>query len=638
MINLGEMQIRNEFFEMQIPNEYFEMQIPNEFFEMYKAVKKNGSALVDQVSDELKNNVVFALCISRIHSDTNDWDRKKYIYKFFIKESLKLFGFPMACFALYLIGIYMPLVMGIITIFVAGLVGGLIGGLIGQIFQIIYLYFSTDTATFNKRLKYYSESIYFLIGELKECIDLKGKIHQYRLGYLLSRDLLNMGPTFTVTTNLPEGVEEVSSSQYKGCTSLTDAVLPESVSEINYRAFMDCTNLKTINIPESVWWIADAAFMNCSSLTHFTIPKNVIRIRRHTFEGCSSLTHIDIPNSVKDIDKGAFYGCSSLTHIDIPNSVKHIDRGAFYGCTKLTQVTIPSSVTNIAENLFSDCYSLTQVTIPNFVASIGKCAFARCIGLTHITIPSSVKSIGANAFCCAGLKQVTILDGVTHIGKEAFKGCSSLTHVKIPNSVTSIGQDAFEYCSSLQVIAIEDNDMTKYQRIVNLLPQAQQHLARRWSELKNAQEIKQQALMPMAALSMRGITAHLILKLSIQPGQEFFSGWTQLPRYLSMFQNSHAWLCRESLLSTRRTPIPAPGFATMFHQINKKMAFHLNPAVAQIHLPTSQEEFDNLFERVTETAMPYSRRLLLKPVQTGRAPENCSDKDTQDASPRPDGN
>ena len=569
--------------------------ISNEYLEAYKAVKKNGSALEHQVSANVKNDVVFAWCISRIHSDTDDWVRKKYIYKFFIKEILKVFGFPMACFALYLIGVALPPVFLCLLSLVI---------FISQIIRIIDLIYYPAQAKYPLLMDY-----------LKECIDLKGKIHQYRLGYLLSRDLLNMGPTFTVTTNLPEGVEEVSSSQYKGCTSLTDAVLPESVSEINYRAFMDCTNLKTINIPESVWWIADAAFMNCSSLTHFTIPKNVIRIRRHTFEGCSS-----------------------LTHIDIPNSVKHIDRGAFYGCTKLTQVTIPSSVTNIAENLFSDCYSLTQVTIPNFVASIGKCAFARCIGLTHITIPSSVKSIGANAFCCAGLKQVTILDGVTHIGKEAFKGCSSLTHVKIPNSVTSIGQDAFEYCSSLQVIAIEDKDMTKYQRIVNLLPQAQQHLARRWSELKNAQEIKQQALMPMAALSMRGITAHLILKLSIQPGQEFFSGWTQLPRYLSMFQNSHAWPCRESLLSTRRTPIPAPGFATMFHQINKKMAFHLNPAVAQIHLPTSQEEFDNLFERVTETAMPYSRRLLLKPVQTGRAPENCSDKDTQDASPRPDGN
>jgi hypothetical protein len=61
--------------------------------------------------------------------------------------------------------------------------------------------------------------------------------------------------------------------------------------------------------------------------------------------------------------------------------------------------------------------------------------------------------------------------------------------------------------------------------------------------------------------------------------------------------------------------------------------FSLYPAVAQIRLPVSKEEFDNLFTRVTETARPYIRGMLLKPVQSGRAPENCSDEDIQVASP-----
>ena len=107
---------------------------------------------------------------------------------------------------------------------------------------------------------------------------------------------------------------------------------------------------------------------------------------------------------------------------------------------------------------------------------------------------------------------------------------------------------------------------------------------------------------------MNGLTAHLILKLSIQPGQNFFLVWTQLPQYLCMFQNSHAYPIRDCLLSSKLTPKSAPGFATMFQGINERMAVHLNTAVAQIRLPRSLEEFESLFTRVKETALDNPRR------------------------------
>ena len=364
-------------------------------------------------------------------------------------------------------------------------------------------------------------------------------------------------------------------------------------------------------IPETVTSIDASAFHDCTRLTQVTIPSSVESIGDEAFHGCTRLTQVTIPASVESIGVEAFRCCTRLTQVTISNSVKVINNGAFFGCTGLTQVTIPDSVTSIGVGSFKGCTGLTQITIPNSVTSIDKSAFYKCTNLTHITIPDSVKSIVFGAFA----------------------GCTNLTQVTIPGSVKSISPFAFANCSSLQVIAIEDEDDKEYHRLVNLLPPAQQHLARPWSELKAAETIKQQALMPMAALSMRGLTAHLILKLPIKPSENFLSVWTQLPRYLNMFENSHAWPCRKSLFSHNCTPIPAPGFATMFHQINKKMAFHLNPAVAQIPLPISQEQFVTLFTRVTETAIPYSRRVLLKPVQSGRAPENCSDEDIQVASP-----
>jgi len=54
------------------------------------AVKMNASAL-NQVKPKLKDDISFAWAISRIQSDNADDSRKKYINRFFIQESLKLF-------------------------------------------------------------------------------------------------------------------------------------------------------------------------------------------------------------------------------------------------------------------------------------------------------------------------------------------------------------------------------------------------------------------------------------------------------------------------------------------------------------------------------------------------------------------
>jgi hypothetical protein len=270
------------------------------------------------------------------------------------------------------------------------------------------------------------------------------------------------------------------------------------------------------------------------------------------------------------------------------------------------------------------------------VESIGNEAFRGCTGLTHITIPGSVKSIGSWAFQgCTGLSHITIPGSVESIGAYAFCDCTGLTQVTIPGSVKSIGAYAFEHCSSLQVIAIEDKDDNEYYRIVNLLPPSQQQLVRRWSELKPAETIKQKALTSVAALSMNGLTAHLLFKLLPQNG---------------IYKNSAPFfraLCDARYPALSGHNVVVSTFKPYVNRTNQELPrlcsklasrFCLYPAVAQIRLPSSQEEFDNLFKQVTETAMPYSRRVLLKPVQTDRAPENCSDKDTQDASPRPNGN
>ena len=293
---------------------------------------------------------------------------------------------------------------------------------------------------------------------------------------------------------IPDGVESIDSSAFRGCTSLTSITIPNSVTNIGGWAFEDCTSLKSITIPNSVTSIGEDAFQKCTSLTSITLPDSVTEIVWGAFSGCESLKSITIPDSVTSIGKYAFSGCASLTSITIPNSVTEIGNSAFEDCTSLTSITIPNSVTEIGERAFSDCTSLTSITIPDSVTEIGSYAFNNCTSLTAINVatanqnyvsangvlynkdkttiicypdgkkdksykmPDSVTCISESAFSnCISLTSITIPNSVTSIGKWAFYGCTSLTSITIPNSVTSIGISAFLECTSLTRITIPNS-------------------------------------------------------------------------------------------------------------------------------------------------------------------------------------
>ena len=245
-----------------------------------------------------------------------------------------------------------------------------------------------------------------------------------------------------------------------------------------------------------------------------------------------------------------------------------------------------------------------------------------------VTIHGSVKTIGNGVFTgCTGLTHVTIHDSVESIGDFAFQWCTGLTHITIPDSVTSISPCAFANCSSLQVIAIEDKDDNEYRRLVNLLPPAQQQLARRWSELKAARDIKQQALTSVAALSMNGLTAHLLFKLLTQNGIYKGMKVDTAPLFCALNDARRpALLGRDVVISNFRPHANLPN--QMLPRLCSKLAsrFCLYSAVAQIRLPSSQEEFESLFEHVTKTAALSRGMLLLQPPTSN--PESDENAET----------
>ena len=263
--------------------------------------------------------------------------------------------------------------------------------------------------------------------------------------------------------------------------NLTEYVVPEGVTEIGSHVFKGCTSLTNVNMPESLTAIGKYAFYGCSGLTQIALPEGITKLENGVFANCG-LTSIDLPNSITTIGEYTFYDCANLASVTIAPGATSIGAGAFKDCSKLKSVTIPNSITSFGKSAFEGC-DIEQITVnavtgnmfegcpglsaDKVVAYKGDYASAdgRCIikdgmlinilhkGVVTYTIPSEIKVINRELFKgCTSLAKLFITENVTEIGAEAFKDCNNLKSVIIANSVTTIGKDAFAGCNIEQIV------------------------------------------------------------------------------------------------------------------------------------------------------------------------------------------
>lgn len=101
--------------------------------------------------------------------------------------------------------------------------------------------------------------------------------------------------------------------------------------------------------------IGTYAFVGCTALTSVTLPNTVKTIGARAFSGCTALQSIEIPASVETIGSRAFNGCSSLQSVSLTEGLEVIGERAFFGCAAFTDLTIPASVTSIGKCLQRVC-------------------------------------------------------------------------------------------------------------------------------------------------------------------------------------------------------------------------------------------------------------------------------------------
>lgn len=261
--------------------------------------------------------------------------------------------------------------------------------------------------------------------------------------------------------------------------------IPDGIQCIAPSAFRGCTGLTSIEIPSSVTNISTGAFSFCGGLTSVEIPSSVTTIESSVFSCCYNLTQVNLPPKIQYVYPGLFYLCEKLTEIYIHSNITYIGEGAFQS-TGLKNVIIPSSVTKIESNAFAHCDSLKDVTIqgsPTIIpdAFIGTPYFndwynKQPDGLVYIdniaykykgTMPANTSieikegttTLWSDLFskCGENLSSINIPESVTSINANAFSGCNGLTELYIPQSVKVIDVRAFQNCTGLNSITIPSN-------------------------------------------------------------------------------------------------------------------------------------------------------------------------------------
>lgn len=304
---------------------------------------------------------------------------------------------------------------------------------------------------------------------------------------------------------VPDSVEIIGYSAFRGCTQLSELVLGDNIKEIgaqvvdetalsnnpeynidggiyinNYLLRVEQTYQGCFHVREGTKLMAFYAFGNCADIDRVELPDSITKIGYVMFDGCESLREIFIPASVTEINCElayydiytgnlvspleriyGYYGSYAEQYAD-ENGFEFIGiatSGTTGDCewsydTASRTLTISGNgamadygmVPGANEALISPWrdFDIEKVVILDGVTNIGQDAFIQS-NVYDVDIADSVTSIGVNAFnLCGALDFVILPHNLTNVGAFAFAS-TSLREIEIPASVTTIGYGAFGY-------------------------------------------------------------------------------------------------------------------------------------------------------------------------------------------------
>ena len=155
---------------------------------------------------------------------------------------------------------------------------------------------------------------------------------------------------------IPEGVEDIYTSAFRGCSGITSVYLPSSLVAIGDAAFggmESCTNIQPPKNSKEFFTKNGVLYLHYSNSRTVLIaypagkkdrifndaPKNTDCIDAGAFLDATHLQEVYLPSRMKTIEFGAFGGCKNLRKVIVKNKkrIHELAGSAFFGCTKLKE-------------------------------------------------------------------------------------------------------------------------------------------------------------------------------------------------------------------------------------------------------------------------------------------------------------
>lgn len=282
--------------------------------------------------------------------------------------------------------------------------------------------------------------------EIPSSVKIIGEVERDEYGY---DDGAFQNYTNLESVILPEDLEVLGRSTFRGCKSLKAVNIPNGLHTIAESTFAECESLKDVSFPQSLRCIGLGAFSG-TGLVNVTIGENMEAVGYDAFEACKNLLsmRIDAPD-LRNMD----LRCPSVEKIVFGPKVSYIDYigfgGFMSGQSSLYKVIFEEDE-NAADSLvigssaFLGCSNMKISSLPKRLKNIGYRAFENCSKLELPSLPQQLQEIGYNAFKgCSNLRLPSLPESLKEIGSYAFDGIQEITSVHLGQDVTLIGGNAF---------------------------------------------------------------------------------------------------------------------------------------------------------------------------------------------------
>lgn len=301
---------------------------------------------------------------------------------------------------------------------------------------------------------------------------------------------------------IKEGILDIRSYAFSGCTNLREVSIPKSVTSIGGRAFANCTNLEKIEIPESVTRIGTEVLYNCTSLNELVLPfvgatadtisteyayyifggyeyvpfslrkvtiNGGTRLTANVMQGFNNITELCIGKNITSALKGALSDCRSIEKLSIPfiGSDSRGSSNATLFWLFDSYAPIPETLTELIvtgpTRIANGCISSSRIKHIEFkvgAITVEQSAFVHCDYLESIVLSDLTEKIGSYGISqCKNLKRVTLSENIKTLDNNAFYSCKNLKQINLPEKLITIGKNCFQYCG-LESIEIPCNVTT----------------------------------------------------------------------------------------------------------------------------------------------------------------------------------